>query len=383
MSLRPLLIKVMLWALGATAVIGAIAALSGVGDNGWRIVGTGLITAVTAGLMLPFSFLADKPKSRREGLLGMTLVVIEFGAALGLVWKVFESMGSYRLEDNIGATMFFLAITALPAILFLRFASMKAPRIAGIAGVILATLVFAALMIGTWSGDLWYNNDKWFATAGACSAIGILAVASLAGVGTQPFRWWRWLGVIASLIAIAGGLYSIWMDVNSGGGLFAVIISIAAVVAHANLCLFVPLTPGQKWVRVVTILFAIAAAALVDVLALQEDYKFDFPMAENLAAASGIIASCGSLALLVLARINRNLDRVPVLSELKELTLFCPGCHKKQTMSVGDSACTTCGLKIHVRLEEPRCPKCDYLLFMLQSDRCPECGTIVNQMIAT
>ena len=37
-----------------------------------------------------------------------------------------------------------------------------------------------------------------------------------------------------------------------------------------------------------------------------------------------------------------------------------------------------CGLKFHIRLEEPRCPKCDYLLFMLQSDRCPECGTPVR-----
>ena len=113
-------------------------------------------------------------------------------------------------------------------------------------------------------------------------------------------------------------------------------------------------------------------------LALQEDYKFEIPIAENLAAASGIIASCGSLALLVLARINRNLDRVPVLSEIKEMTVICPGCRRKQNLPTGDSTCTTCGLKFHIRLEEPRCQKCDYLLFMLQSDRCPECGTIIE-----
>src|SRR5450432_3820922 len=124
MPLRKLLLRIMLGALGATAVLGAMAALTGVGDNGWRIVATGLITSVAAGLMLPFSFLADKPKSRREGLLGMTLVIVEFAAALALVWKIFESMGSYRLEDEIGLTMLFLAMTALPAILFLRFASM-------------------------------------------------------------------------------------------------------------------------------------------------------------------------------------------------------------------------------------------------------------------
>ena len=54
MPLRKLLIRVMLWSLGATAVIGSMTVLiMGVSDTYWRLVGTGTATAVAAGLMIP------------------------------------------------------------------------------------------------------------------------------------------------------------------------------------------------------------------------------------------------------------------------------------------------------------------------------------------
>jgi hypothetical protein len=56
------------------------------------------------------------------------------------------------------------------------------------------------------------------------------------------------------------------------------------------------------------------------------------------------------------------------------ITLFCPRCRKKQSLELGGASCTSCGLRIEVRAEEPRCAKCDYLLYKLTSDVCPECG---------
>ena len=380
MPLRKVLIRVMLWALGLTAVAGAGAALFSAGGVGWRIVSTGVITAVAAALMLPFSVLADKARARREGLLGMALIVLEFVGALGLVWGAFRGLGlgAWDGEVKVAVTMAFVAMTALPAILFLRFASTPAARHAGRVGVALAGVVFVLLMAGTWAPDGMWHEDDAFTSAGVIAGLGVLAVASLAGVGTAPRRPWRWIGVLASLVASVMALYAIWANVQSDSGWFSVIVSGAAVVAHANLCLFVPLTPGQKWVRVVTIGAAIATAMVVDTIVLTgAGFEGSF-FVQNLAAAAGIIASCGSLALLVLARLNRNLDRVPVLAEVREVTLICPGCQKKQALAVGDSACAGCGLKFHIRVEEPRCPNCDYLLFMLQSDRCPECGMVVR-----
>jgi hypothetical protein len=378
MPLRKLLIRVMLWSLGLTAVAGAAAALVGGGDTRWRIVATGMSTALAAGFMIPFSFLADKPKTRREGLLGMTLVIVEFAGGLGLIWNIFQSLGGWKLEENVGLSMLFLAMTALPAILFLWMISKPSAHIAGIIGTGLCTAVFVMLMIATWVDSAWPRSEHWYGTAVATAWLGVLAVASLGGVGTSPGRWWRWVGVSAASGATAAAICAIWKEIHAGDGIFIVIVSVAAVVAFANLCLMVPLTASQKWVRIATILAAAATAILIDLLALGSDYQFEIPMAENLAAATGIIASCGGLALLVLARINRHLDRVPVLSEIRQITIVCPGCNRKQTATLGESSCAGCGLIFRIGVEEPRCPKCDYLLFMLKSDRCPECGEVVT-----
>jgi hypothetical protein len=44
-------------------------------------------------------------------------------------------------------------------------------------------------------------------------------------------------------------------------------------------------------------------------------------------------------------------------------------------VDAGASQCTACGLKLRIEIEEPRCAKCDYLLWQLPQRRCPECGT--------
>jgi hypothetical protein len=232
-------------------------------------------------------------------------------------------------------------------------------------------------MIGFWDPTRNFN-EEWIETAAALGGTGLPAVACLAGVGTLPRRHWRWLGVFASALAAVMALYGIWRHVHSGSAAFTIVLSIGLVVAHANLCLFVPLTDSQRWMRVVTILGGMVTAAAIDLMALAEDTGTDFYFAENLAGAAGIITACGSLALLVLARLNRNLDRLPVLSEISQVTIICPACQRKQTLPIGESRCASCNLKFVIKVEEPRCPKCDYLLYKLQSDRCPECGEPVS-----
>jgi uncharacterized paraquat-inducible protein A len=57
-----------------------------------------------------------------------------------------------------------------------------------------------------------------------------------------------------------------------------------------------------------------------------------------------------------------------------ELTATCPRCLTSQTLPNGDSACRVCQLKFSLKVEEPTCPDCGYLLFKLTSPVCPECG---------
>ena len=78
-------------------------------------------------------------------------------------------------------------------------------------------------------------------------------------------------------------------------------------------------------------------------------------MLGRLAGATAIIAGCGTLALLILARINQRI--VPVaaaLADLREIMLTCPRCRSKQTIALGSGKCGTCGLVIQVRVQEPK-----------------------------
>lgn len=63
------------------------------------------------------------------------------------------------------------------------------------------------------------------------------------------------------------------------------------------------------------------------------------------------------------------------------IVVRCPRCDFEQTLPAGRSACQACGLRIELRLEEPRCKTCNYLLYKLTSDRCPECGTPVPSAV--
>jgi hypothetical protein len=84
---------------------------------------------------------------------------------------------------------------------------------------------------------------------------------------------------------------------------------------------------------------------------------------------------CGSLALVAIALLNRRFDAPPIqFSSLKELQLTCPRCSKAQTLPLGNSACSQCGLKFSIQAAEPQCMQCGYLLYGLSTGRCPECG---------
>ncbi len=122
------------------------------------------------------------------------------------------------------------------------------------------------------------------------------------------------------------------------------------------------------------------SAALI-VLLVIDDKLFPVGIDEEvlgrLAAAGAIVAGCATLAVMVLVRMNRKVDFETLSVELAEITVVCPRCSKKQAIPVGGAICSGCELRISITIEEPRCPKCDYLLYGLPSDRCPECGTLI------
>lgn len=382
MPSRRTLLRIMLWSLGAGTLVGVAAILAGNVHDIWRVSVTAFVTAVAVGLMIPVSMMMDKPAGRHASMLGMWAILLEFLLAMLLTWDLVHVLPIPVSTEMIALTLAFVLLCSLPAMFFLVILRNPNARVAGTVGLALTAAVFAVLMIGTWGFVGTRLGDKWFTTAGAAACLGALAVASLVRIevkGTGMTAIWsigiRLAGAIAAGLAMTVAVYAIWFDIHRDSGLLTTLVCIAAVIAHANLCLLAPLTRTQEWVRVATIGAAVATAVCTDLMWVTQLGRTDRDLLVRLASASGLAASCGSLALLVLARINRRIvDEPPVLQEIREITLICPGCHNKQTLPVGDVACPTCRLRIRTSIHEPRCPKCDYLLFMLTSDRCPECG---------
>ncbi|MGD2111388.1 MAG: hypothetical protein PVI86_18575, partial [Phycisphaerae bacterium] len=359
-------------------VTGVISVLTRGGEVTWRVIATAFTTAAAAAVMLPVSMMVDRKETRRAGLLGMTVVVVEFILALFTIWQVPRVVWGVRVEEEIAVTMVTLAGGAIIAIGLTQALCKPIAALAGRAGLVLVAATFTALLLAIWS---W--SEDWGETGGALAACGTPAVLCLIGVGVGSPRPWRWMGILGAVVACALWLVNVWVGTGSDLGtvVFALLISTAAATAHANVCVLCSVPASQAWVRVGANLAAVVTAGLICLIVVDEVYARTGISQDFLwrcTAATGIVAACGTLALAILMRLNRRVDYEPLSDELTEMTLVCPRCRKKQSVMLGDSVCVGCKLRISVRVEEPRCPQCGYLLFGLTSDRCPECGTAIG-----
>lgn len=378
----------MLWSLGLAAMLGVLAVLLQGGDLVWRIVGTGIATAVACALMLPASALVDRAQFRWAGLLGMAAVIVEFLLALSLIWQIAKPLFGtvVDIELKIALTMIFLSIAVVLAIALAKPLCIPRHSIAARTGLAFIAAGFIAYFAAIWINYRFYTtrSESIWQTANAVLVCGLLLVPSLFGIAATERRSWRWAGIIAGFVACLMWVIEAWNPMGSDFGtvIFCTLLNLAAVVAHANLCIAATrLSPHQLWIRQGTITATMATAMGVVLWVIRDRFPHALRIEQDLIGrameATGIIAACGTLAMLVLARINRKVDLDPRSIDLAEIDLICPRCRRNQSLAVGESACASCGLRISIRVEEPRCANCDYLLRGLTSDRCPECGTPV------
>jgi hypothetical protein len=256
---RKVLLRIVFWALGLAACFGAAGVIFAGHDTLWRIVGTCAATAVGAFLMLAASRQLDQETTWLPGVMAVSLIVVEYLATLGLIWNVFRTA-----QEPAALTMLFLAATAVPAIGFSGILKRPDGALSARVGLSASLAEFVLLMVGTWGGWLGaVRAERWHSLGLSLAVFAVLAVLCLIGSGTDR-RHWRWLGVAAAGAAFSISAYAIMLDIHETSSFFVCVVSVAAVVAHANALAWCPLKPAELRLLWGTIGVGIATGGFVD-----------------------------------------------------------------------------------------------------------------------
>jgi len=213
------------------------------------------------------------------------------------------------------------------------------------------------------------------ATTGVLLAAYVLAIPAADLFERRQWRLVSGAGLAMVVVAVAMVLTCVWAD-GVEDFMFVKLTAIAAIVtfalAHTAVLLRIPASLTFDWLFATTLGALWGLALLAAVLILNEvDDEFWL----RVLAALGVMVASGTLALLIVAKLRR-VQRTELLTTASvQVELRCPRCQAPQTIAVGATSCSACGLKFRLEVEEPRCAKCDYLLWNLPGRRCPECGT--------
>ena len=346
--LRRVSLKVMLLMLALAAVIGVLTVLTASYDTLGRVAGTVIATAVAAGILWPLSVLADRKNTQAAGLLGMVSTLVVYCLVIPLIWDL------DRQDEEMVISSLVIGLMLPFGMFFLSLKNLGATWIAARAGVGVYVAVLITFLVAVWHPGSWSRAEPWWATGWWCAAYGSLSFACLCGMRRFAVNW-RWLGVAAAFLAWVLILISVWSETEPEKNLIIVISGIAAVIAHASLAALVTLKPGQKWLRIGTVTAVAAAAVFLDLEVIFEP-GHGISVLGRMAGAAAIFASCGSLALIIFARLNRTVDLASIgitLAEITHVSMTCPRCQRRLKQPIGTAECGGCGLRITTAIDEP------------------------------
>ena len=381
MPIRRIMLVAMLVILGLCAVVGVLAALVFSGEILWRVLGTAIDTAVATGLLLPLTFLIPRPRFRIGGLAGMGVILAARLCLLAAIWTI--DYRAFQIGERLALTALFILFMGLPSAGALMLLSFRQVRVAVVAFAAGAGLAWLTCEIYVFLPDAFNDGERFLATGMTFYGISSLIAFLLVNLGCGDRRYFRWAGVAAATAGLILALVDIWDRLSYSSVYWREIFSLiipAIVMAHINLVLLARLRTSQRWLMWSVCAFSIFSGLAAMAAILLPDLEGPLEMMSRGSAAAGIVSACGSLALIVLAVLNRKSDAAalgPGALEATALELTCPRCRLHQTVPFGNSICAQCELEFSIKVIEPRCPACGYLLYRLVSPNCPECGAPV------
>ena len=346
--LKSMGLKAMLGLLAIAALIGVVMVLTGSYTMLGRIAGTVIATSIAAGFLWGMSAIADRKSTYEAGLLGMAATLTVYFLGVPIIW------GLGVREEEVLYSSFVIGFCTPLAMFFLAVKNVDQVWVAARLGLVLEMGAIAALLTGAWHSGNWQETEAWWMTGLWSTALAFLCFGCLCGL-TRLVVDWRWLGVAASLITWAIVMVSTWSYSEPHQQLLTLAVSISLVFAHASLVALAPLKPFQVWLRWLTIATAISACIFVNLeVFLQPGSGLSF--FGRAAGASLIVGACGSLALVVLASLNRMSVKpapaAPASSTYGQVTLICPRCDESISADAGAIECTKCRLRMTLTIEE-------------------------------
>lgn len=347
---RSICLRFILWLLGIAAVLGVLAVLTGSFEVVGRVAATTAVTALAAVFLWPFLRLFDDDSKWKVGLFGIVSVMAAYMLGMPSIWNI-----GYQTEESAlsGLTVALMMPVGLVA---MHLSQSVATRVSGFLATLLYAGVSTLFLLAIWMSDNWNSASRLVEAAFITLPFGALGVVTMINALTGDRRYWRWLGFTLTVVAAAMCIANVWEPRRFDEKWITAITSFAVVFAHANLAVLAPLKLGQGWWRYATILAMVVTAVALDAeLLLDPPSSRGISLLGRIALASGIIASTGTLALLILTRLNRSVAPIVTANgEISTIELSCPSCGMPQTVPLGESACHQCGLRFSIRVRTAR-----------------------------
>lgn len=372
MSLQRLLLRLMLAALAVSAAVGVVAVFFSTSMLG-RIAGTMFVSAICIGLAIPSSRMLDRGDSRQAGFVNLSSIVAAFILLTGGIWA--DLNPTLNIEFRLIGTGVVVLVGGMISGNVLNQRSRK-----GMAVACVAVFWSAITSMGLFIAAIWTDYpvaDGLAESGGHLIGAGLAAGLCLVGFGVST-RPWQWVGLATSVAQAGFGLWLAWYGEYSDVRWYTALACVSGVIGHANVVTRVRMGEHGLWVAMAAIGGTASAGACLSVLGfLTDGFHGSGPdPIVRLLAATSLIATCGTLAVVIMFVLHRRgSPSVDPSTRLRTLWIACPHCSRKQWIPAGRAACAQCGLLFALTIREPHCERCEYPLLGVSGDRCPECGT--------